>query len=119
MPAKSNFTLLSLNVFQIFNHICVNIHRLLPFKSKQVSVRLLDEEIVKNANDSSKPNHLELLDYRDEYHGLVNCLNGKSSNYQNLYESLIQRGFKITHWQPTTKEDFWNEKHPYIMITWM
>lgn len=78
-----------------------------------------DEEIVKIANDSSKPNHLELLDYRDEYYGLVDCLNGKPSNYQNIYESLIKRGFKITHWQPTTKEDFWNEKHPYIMITWM
>ena len=96
LVTKSNFTSLSLNVFQIFNHICVKI-----------------------ANDSSKPNHLELLDYRDEYHGLVDCLNGKPSNYQNIYESLIKRGFKITHWQPTTKEDFWNEKHPYIMITWM
>lgn len=62
---------------------------------------------------------MELLDYRDEYHGLVDCLNGKQSNYQNPYESLIKRGFKITHCQPTTKEDFWNEKHPYIIITWM
>lgn len=118
MSAQSNFTLLSLNVFQIFNHICVNIHHLLPSKSKQVSVRLLDEEIVKIANDSSKPNHLELLDYRDEYNGLVDCLNGKPSNYQNLYESLIKRGFKITHWQPTTKEDFEAELDSYIQISW-
>lgn len=93
-------------------------HCLLPSKSKQVSVRLLDEEIVKNANDTNKPNHLKLLDYRDEYHGLVDCLNGKQSNYQNLYESLIKRGFKITHWQPTTKEDFEAELDSYIQISW-
>lgn len=109
---------INMQLFQVFNHICVNMHCLLPSKSKQVSVRLLDEEIVKNANDTNKPNHLKLLDYRDEYHGLVDCLNGKQSNYQNLYESLIKRGFKITHWQLTTKEDFEAELDSYIQISW-
>lgn len=102
----------------MFNHICVNIHHLLPSKSKQVSVRLLDKEIVQIVNDTNKPNYLEILDYHDEYHGLVDCLNGKQSNYQKLYESLIKRGFKITHWQPTTKEDFESEADSYIQISW-
>lgn len=121
MTTQSNLTSLSLKGFKLLNLIHINVHNLLPFisKSKQVSVRLLDKEIVQIANDTNKPNHLEILDYRDEYHGLVDCLNGKQSNYQKLYESLIKRGFKITHWQPTTKEDFWNEKQPYIMIAWM
>ena len=121
MTTQSNLTSLSLKVFQVLNLIHINVHNILPFisKSKQISVRLLDKEIIQIANNTNKPNQLEILDYRDEYHGLVDCLNGKPSKYQNLYESLIKRGFKIAHWQPTTQEDFCNEKHPYIMITWM
>ena len=45
-------------------------------------------------------------------------VSNQPSNYRNLYDSLLERGFKIVHWQPTTNEDFEAEADSYIQISW-
>lgn len=85
----------------------------------QVSVTLLDETIKNISNDSNKENCLTISDSGDVYHGLLQCMTGNiPSNYRNLYDSLLERGFKMVHWQPTTKEDFESEADSYIQISW-
>lgn len=85
----------------------------------QVSVTLFDEDIKKISDDSNKENCLTISDCGDNYHGLLQCMTGNiPSNYRNLYNSLLERGFKIVHWQPTTEEDFEAELDSYIQISW-
>lgn len=85
----------------------------------QVSVTLLDETIKNISNDSNKENCLIISDSGDIYYGLLQCMTGNvPSNYRNLYNSLLERGFKMVHWQPTTKEDFESEADSYIQISW-
>jgi hypothetical protein len=85
----------------------------------QVSVTFFDEDIKKISDDSNKENCLTISDCGDTYHGLLQCMTGNQpSNYRNLYNSLLERGFKIIHWQPTTKADFEAELDSYIQISW-
>lgn len=85
----------------------------------QVPVTLFDEDIKKISDDSNRENSLTFFDYGDVYHGLLQCMDSNQpSNYRNLYNSLLERGFKIIHWQPTTKEDFEAELDSYIQISW-
>lgn len=85
----------------------------------QVSVTLLDEDIKTISDDSNKENCLTISDSGDMYHGLLQCMTGNiPSNYRNLYDSLLERGFKMVHWQPTSKEDFESEADSYIQISW-
>ena len=85
----------------------------------QVAVTLFDEDIKNISDISNRENCLTLFDYGDVYHGLLQCMvSNQPSNYRNLYDSLLERGFKIVHWQPTTNEDFEAEADSYIQISW-
>lgn len=84
-----------------------------------MSVTLFDETIKNISNDSNKENCLIISDSGDVYYGLLQCMTGDvPSNYRNLYDSLLERGFKMVHWQPTTKKDFESEADSYIQISW-